>query len=225
MEGSFPLKFVKGFPAVVAGKTLIIADLHVGIEREFWRAGVRASGLSRRVGERVEEILGRTRPKRIVIVGDFKHNIPDFTQREAEEVRRIAEMIASQGELLIVKGNHDGDIEKILPWAPVYPGSGMEIEGIYVLHGHARPAEDALGAKLLVMGHLHPAVTLRHRFGRVQKKAFVVGEWKGIPIIVLPALSPLFVGMDVTVPENRIGPIGKDLDIKQILLLDGTPLG
>ncbi|NPA76857.1 MAG: phosphoesterase, partial [Candidatus Diapherotrites archaeon] len=100
---------VMGAPAAMAGKTLFIADLHVGIEREYWRAGVRVSGLSRRVRENVEQILDATNPKRIVVVGDLKHNIPDFTLREAEEVRTIAEIISSQGELIIAKGNHDGD--------------------------------------------------------------------------------------------------------------------
>ncbi len=212
-------------PAAMMGKTLIVADLHIGIEREYWRAGVRVSGLSRRVRERVEEVLDRTRPKRIVIAGDFKHNIPDFTQREAEEVRRIAEVVESQGELLIVKGNHDGDIERILPWVPVYPGSGVEVNGVYIIHGHARPSDEIFDAAAIVMGHIHPAVAFKHRFGRQVEKVFLMAKWKGIPALVLPALSPAITGVDVTRRENMIGPVAKDLAEINAFLLDGTYVG
>ncbi len=222
MEGSFPVKLIKGEPATIIGKTLVIADLHIGIEREYWRAGVRASGLSRKVGEAVERILERTKPKRIIVAGDFKHNIPDFTLREAEEVRRIAEVLSSQGELLVIKGNHDGDIEKIIPWVTVYPGSGTAIDGVYILHGHARPADDVFDAKVAVMGHIHPAIQLRHKFGGQMVKVFLLARWKGVPVVILPAFSPLITGMDVSRAENLIGPVAKDFETVDAFLLDGT---
>jgi len=187
-------------------KTLYIADLHIGIEREYWRAGVRVSGLSRKTRELLEKILDRTKPKRIIVAGDLKHNIPDFTQREAEDVQRIAELLKSQGELIIIKGNHDGDLEKILPNTPIYPGSGLEENGVYVLHGHARPAEDAKNAKMIVMGHIHPAVAC-------------------VPLLVLPAFSPIITGVDVSKQENMIGPIAKEFGRAEAFLLDGTYVG
>ncbi len=225
MEGSFPVTPVTGMPAAVRGKTLYIADLHIGIEREYWRAGVRVSGLSGKVRERVEQVLDITRPKRIIVAGDLKHNIPDFTQREAEEVRNVAELIQSQGELIIVKGNHDGDLERILQGVTIYPGSGLEENGIYVLHGHARPSEDAETAKMIVMGHVHPAIAFKHRFGVQMEKVFLFAEWRGVPVLVLPAFSPVITGMDVTNRDNFIGPVAKEFDGAEAFLLDGTYVG
>ncbi|MDN5358501.1 MAG: uncharacterized protein PWP76_344 [Candidatus Diapherotrites archaeon] len=222
MEGSFPLKLVKGYPAAVYRKTLIVADLHIGIEREFWRKGIRVSGLSRKTGELLEEVLDITKPKCTIVAGDLKHNIPDFTQREAEEVKRVTEFLASQGELLIIKGNHDGDLEKIIPWAHIAPGSGIKERDIYILHGHANPSMEIYEAKAAVMGHLHPAITLKHRFGVVKKKVFLTAEWQGIPVVVLPAFSPLIDGMDVTQAENLIGPVAKQFERADAYLMDGT---
>lgn len=225
MEGSFPVTPVIGAPAAMGKKTLYIADLHIGIEREYWRAGVRVSGLSRKTRELLEKILDRTKPKRIIVAGDLKHNIPDFTQREAEDVQRIAELLKSQGELIIVKGNHDGDLEKILPNTAIYPGSGLEENGVYVLHGHARPAEDAKNAKMIVMGHIHPAVAFRHKFGIQMEKVFLFAEWRSVPVLVLPAFSPIITGVDVSKQENMIGPIAKEFGRAEAFLLDGTYVG
>jgi len=222
VEGSFPVKLIRNEPAVLLGKTLIIADLHIGIEREYWRAGIRASGLSRRVRERVEDLLERVKPKRIIVAGDLKHNIPDFTAREAEEVKHIAEVLSSQGELLVVKGNHDGDIERIIPWITIYPGSGIMIDDVYILHGHARPSDDIFDAKAIVMGHIHPALRLEHKFGGQIEKVFLFARWNGIPVVVLPAFSPLITGVDVSRRENLIGPVAKEFESADAFLLDGT---
>ncbi len=225
MEGYVPVTPVIGMPAAIREKTLYIADLHLGIEREYWRAGIRISGLSRKTRELVEEVLELTRPKRIIVAGDLKHNIPDFTQREAEEVRNIAELLQAQGELIIVKGNHDGDLEKILPNVPIYPGSGLEEERIYVLHGHAKPTKDAERAKMILMGHIHPAVAFRHKFGVQMEKVFLFAKWRGVPVLVLPAFSPIITGVDVKTRENLIGPVAKEFSEAEAFLLDGTYVG
>jgi len=224
VEGSFPLRFVKGYPAVLRRKTLVIADLHLGIEREYWRAGVRASGLSARVVGELEGLLDAARPKKVIVAGDFKHNVPDYTQREAEDVRRVAEVLSSQGELIIVKGNHDGEIEKILVGAEVVSPGTVE-DGVYVTHGHAHPSPDALGARAIVTGHVHPALALRHRFGRVLKKVYLLGEWEGVPATVLPAFSPLITGTDVGSSGDLMGPVAKGMRCVKAFLLDGTYVG
>lgn len=199
-----------------------MADLHMGIEREYWRAGIRASGLSRKAGELLETVIKKTKPKKIIIAGDLKHNVPDFTTREAEEVRRVVEFLASQGELLIIKGNHDGDLEKIIPWANIVPGYGTLEGNVYILHGHARPSDEIFDAAAIVMGHIHPAIVLEHKFGRQVEKVFLTAKWRDIPVIVLPAFSPLITGMDVANTENLIGPTAKEFEQVDAFLLDGT---
>jgi len=170
-------------------------------------------------------VLEKVKPKRIVVVGDLKHNIPDFTRREALEVQGVAELMASQGELLIVKGNHDGDIEKIIPWATVLPAQGAVVDKILAIHGHARPGEIETRVRAVVMGHIHPAVAIRHRFGQNLEKAFLLAEWKGLPVLVLPAFSPAITGVDVKNVDNLIGPIAKEFSRTEAFLLDGTYVG
>ncbi len=229
------IKFVLNYPAIVVRRTLVIADLHVGIEREFWRAGVRVSGVSRKMETPLKELLEKVAPKKIIVLGDFKHNIPDFTRKEAEDVRALGELLASQGELIVVKGNHDGDIEGMLPFADILPASGFIERDVYFLHGHAWPKDEFLDAKLAIFAHIHPAYPIEHPFGRELRKVFVrgildlspLGEEKEMPFILLPAFSPLFEGTDITNPDNWIGVFGRNKMIKhfEAFLLDGTPVG
>lgn len=137
----------------------------------------------------------------------------------------MVELLGSQGELLIVKGNHDGDIEKIVGDVEIVGGQGVLERGMYVVHGHARPSEDIMEARAVVMGHVHPALAFRHRFGKVLEKVFLLCEWRGIPAVVLPAFSPLITGADVSVPENMIGPVARELENVEAFLLDGTYVG
>jgi len=240
VEGEFPLKPVRDFPAALAGKTLVLADLHIGIEREYWRMGIRVSGLSRKARELVERVLDVTNPKRIVIAGDLKHNIPDFTRKEAQEVQSIFSLLEGQGEVIIIKGNHDGDLEAILPRATIVPGSGIKIGRIFYFHGHAWPDPEIFEADIAVMGHIHPAITLKHAFWSYTDKCWVftklVGERlakryenaRDLPLVVLPAFSPIITGSNVLDESQWIGPIGENKVFEipfDVFLLDGTYVG
>ncbi len=240
MEGDIPLRPVTGYPAALAGKTLVLADLHMGIEREYWRAGIRVSGISRKTYELLNRLLDATNPKRIVVVGDLKHNVPDFTRREAEEVRRVYELMEGQGEVIIVKGNHDGDLEAILPQATIVPPKGIKLGGIFFFHGHAWPDPDVFSAKIAVMGHIHPAVTIGDAFWRYTDKCWVFTEIRAeriadkyasprnVPLVILPAFSPAITGANVLDVSQWIGPLGERRAFRtplRIFLLDGTYVG
>jgi len=240
VEGGLPLRPVRGYPAALAGRTLFLADLHIGIERDYWRMGVRVSGLSRKARELVERVLDVTNPRRIVVVGDLKHNVPDFTRREAQEVQAVFTLMEGQGEVIIVKGNHDGDLEAILPRATIVQGSGIRVGRIFCFHGHAWPDPDIFEAELAVMGHVHPAITLKHAFWSYTDKCWVftklrgealAGRYEGakdLPLVVVPAFSPIITGSNILDRDQWIGPIGENRAFEapfDVFLLDGTYVG
>ena len=52
-------------------------------------------------------------------------------------------------------------------------------------------------ADILIIGHEHPAISL-HEGEKIEKyKCFLVGEWKGQTLIVLPSFMPAIEGTDV----------------------------
>ncbi len=204
---------VNGWPALLIGRTLVVSDVHIGIEKELWSKGVRATDLSTRTMDYMESLLSEVRPKRIVINGDLRHNIPLFTKRERDDVLKFLELCETFGETLVVKGNHDGGIEEFAGRYVV--GIRYEEKGITITHGHA-----AVEGERFVVGHVHPAFRITHGFASELVKVWMVND----RVTVLPVFSPFLVGQDVKDPSNWKGPIVRREPYFHIVTLEGVHL-
>lgn len=207
------VRLVEGWPALLLKRTLVIADVHLGIEKDLWRQGVLVDGVSELAVKRFEELLKITRPRKIIINGDLRHNIPLFTRKESENVKKFVEVGETFGEVVVVKGNHDGDIEKIID--NVVKG-GLKIKDFYITHGHKNTSH-----RPAIIGHLHPAFPIDMKFKRESIKVWLISE----SVIVLPAFSPYITGNDVTNPENWLGPIARKEKSFEVFTLDGSYIG
>jgi len=200
--------------------TLLIADTHIGIEVDLARRGIRVvSQLDKLVRDVVEwgEELGA---KRLVVLGDVKHEYSPGGV-VSREVRRFVEEVGKRfDEVILVMGNHDGGLQEIVEGgAKVVSSRGFLVEAggrrILFLHGHAKPERDAIeAADVIVMGHHHPSATLRDEVGFVTRVPAIVklqvdkreicrklsyGECSGrLSIVILPAAHPLITGTDVS---------------------------
>lgn len=203
------IKILHGKPALIIGKTLVVSDLHIGIEKELWKEGIRVSGVSDRVIKELREILDTVRPKRIILNGDVKHNIPVFTEREKKQVKELVEISETYGKVIIVKGNHDGEIEKIVD---VEVAPFVKEKNFYITHGHMR-----FDRRPVIIGHVHPAFPIPFPFKKELTKVWLISE----DIIVLPAFSPFITGNNVEDRENLLGPVAKTADKYKVLTLDG----
>jgi len=112
-----------------------------------------------------------------------------------------------------VKGNHDGDIEKIIDNVVE---EGLRLGKFYITHGHR-----VVTHRPVIIGHVHPAYPLDMKFKRESVKVWLLSE----DIIVLPAFSPFIVGNDITNPENWLGPIARKERTFNVLSLSGDYLG
>jgi putative SbcD/Mre11-related phosphoesterase len=207
------LRLVEGWPALLLGRTLVISDVHLGIEKELWREGVRASNISDLALDRFRELLEITKPSKIIIDGDLKHNIPVFTRREAEKVKEFIELGESYGRVLVVKGNHDGGLENIIDNVV---GGVVREDKFYITHGHMN-----IPHRPVIIGHLHPAFPLETGFRKEPIKVWLMNE----EVLVLPAFSPFILGNDITRPENWLGPIARREKQFDVFSLEGHYLG
>ncbi len=207
------LRFVEGWPALLIGKTLVIADVHIGIEKELWKEGIYASGISDKTIEKFRELLEVTKPRKIIVNGDLKHNIPVFTKKEEEKVREFVEVGETYGRVVVVKGNHDGDLEKIIDNVV---GTVTREGGFYITHGHVR-----LSHRPVIIGHVHPAYPIDLHFKKEPVKVWLVNE----NVVVLPAFSPFIVGNDIANPENWLGPIARREERFHVFTLNGFYIG
>jgi len=148
-------------------KTLLIADPHIGWEMALQEKGIHVPSQTPKILNKLTAIITKYKPQRLVILGDVKytvisselgewHDIPDFFNQLQGYVDDIA----------IVRGNHDANLEPLLPKnIQLLPATGEVIGDIGVFHGHKWPSPGLLGCKTLVMGHLHPVVVFRDPAG------------------------------------------------------------
>jgi len=63
-------------------KILVIADLHIGIEKELREHGINAPSQTKAMTDQVVSLCKKYKPKKIILLGDIKHNIPSSTIQE-----------------------------------------------------------------------------------------------------------------------------------------------
>jgi metallophosphoesterase superfamily enzyme len=245
-------------PALIVRNTetaLVIADIHLGIEWDLYRSGI---NLPSRIKDRLDRVLGYLQtcsPDRIVLLGDVKHNVPQVSWQEKDEIPFFLETLAEHAHVDIFPGNHDGGIEFLFSGQKdikVHSARGAVLDGIGYFHGHTWPAPELLAASHVITAHNHPTVrftdnfgyfivepawirtrfnieTLKTRFGNLDfenKK-----DWADPEVFIMPAFNELCGGVpfNESTQEDLLGPVfssgGIELETAEVYLLDGTRLG
>jgi len=213
--------------------TLIIADLHVGYERELEDRGVNLPSQSDIMMREIYDMLESEDHERLVINGDLKHNIPSGSWQEYKEIpEMIDRWLEVVEEVYMIPGNHDGGIQSYLPReVRIKDSSGYVLEDIGILHGHANPSEEVLDCETIIIAHSHPTISLIDSLGRKDKMQcwikmeFEIDEYKG-EIILMPHFNHLMGGNSIN-ENGYLGPLLNNSTLKdqRLYLLDGTYLG
>jgi len=221
-------------------KLLVIADLHIGIESELRENGLQVPSQTHVMEQRLISILTTNTIQDIILLGDIKHNIPSSTIQERTDVNRFLNTIQTYGTLHVQPGNHDGNIDRLLPPAiKLYPSDGFVFEGIGFTHGHRKPNKEVMQCEQVIIGHTHPTVMLTDRLGyRTFEQCWLRSaplsdtlreKYQTSPtsqILVMPAFNPLCGGIAVN-RDPLLGPFRSlmDIDNAEVYLLDGSSLG
>jgi putative SbcD/Mre11-related phosphoesterase len=237
-----PIEPVPDKPVLMAEDSLVVADLHIGKEEELRQAGFTLPSQARKMAEDLVSMLEEVRLKRLVILGDLKHQFPKSTGTERRDVPRFFDLLeGTVSEVHLVMGNHDGNISYILPrWVSLHGAEGFRIDDVGYVHGHAWPAPEVMEARTLLMGHNHPTILFPDRLGfrnmeRCWVRAPFVGEdrrYSRLPeeLIVLPAFNEFSGGTTMNETGSRLlGPILNSglvgMREARVYLLDGLYLG
>ena len=173
-------------------RALVISDLHLGFEGALAEQGVSIPRFQRRVIlERLGAMLDRTKAETVIVAGDFKHEFSRNLTDEWIEVKQVLRFIQERATPVLVRGNHDNYLATILGDLRLTLHDRVDVAGHTIVHGH----EEVSTLHPIVMGHEHPAVKLRDELGAVVSvPAFLVTD----RLVVLPAFSPLALGVDVS---------------------------
>jgi putative SbcD/Mre11-related phosphoesterase len=170
MSGEALVEPVPGEPAAVAStgdeRVLCVADYHAGIEvgLRYERGVELASAADTRLA-RLERLLDRTAPDRLLVLGDLVHRIGRPDGDEVDELRTLVDRVTDRVSMTLVPGNHDGGVADAVPELEVADAAGLRLGPVGFLHGHTWPARDVLRAEVVCMGHEHPAVKLEDAVG------------------------------------------------------------
>ncbi len=148
-------------------KTLLIADLHIGWEIALQKKGIHVPSQTPKILNKLTAIITKYKPEQLVILGDVKYTVVSSELGEWQDVPDFFTKLQGYiGDIAIVRGNHDANIEPLLPEnIKLLPATGAVIGDVGVFHGHKWPSPALLKCKTLVMGHLHPVVVFRDPAG------------------------------------------------------------
>ncbi len=186
-------------------RLLAVSDLQLGHEAVLHSKGIDVP-LEQFpiIVENLESMISQTKAKRVLINGDVKHEFSKAIQQEWDEVLELLKFFQKKEiELTLVRGNHDNYIAKILRNQSLKLNDYYFEKGILFIHGHKPLKEygeipEIKQYKTLVIGHVHPAVSIRDEINVPHKyKCLLKGTYDGKELLVLPSLSPLAAGTDV----------------------------
>lgn len=209
------------YPAILLEKEglLVAADLHIGLEDESEEKGIHIPApilptiIKHVITPAIE--LGCSG---VILLGDVKHEFAKVTGAEWFGVKKLISKLRERNlKVEVVRGNHDNYIIKILKELDVpLHDPYLELSGIILTHGHKTLIEK--GGKIVIMGHEHPAITLKDDVGIKHKfKAFIDLQTSGGRYLVLPSVSPLAYGSEFNeVPADKmLSPILRTLDLSE----------
>lgn len=244
------IKFLKDYPALLISdeKILVIADLHIGLEYELYKSGITIHPQAEKFQKILDTLIEMTKAKTLIILGDIKHEVPGISYREKKEISKLFNHLIEKVQVICCKGNHDTYLREILPKeVKIYSSRGLRLGGYGFFHGHAWPSKDLMRCDYLFMGHTHPMIQLKDKFGyRIIepvwvkckiyqdkiKKRYMVKKTGKLEMIIIPAFNSLLGGTPINAREmddELLGPLLKnifiDTDNAELYLLDGTYLG
>ncbi|MBP2029659.1 metallophosphoesterase superfamily enzyme [Methanohalophilus levihalophilus] len=245
-------------PALIVegeSKALVIADIHIGIEWDLYSSGFLVPSRLEERMKRIEEYIQQTQPDRIILLGDIKHNVPQISWQERDEIPYFLGKLAGHAPVDLFPGNHDGNMELLLPDegdVTLHPSRGDVIEDVGYFHGHTWPSPVVASAPLIITAHNHPTVRLTDSLGyaateqawlRTHLLTDVIAEhyskvgisMENSPtkpeVIVVPAFNEICGGVPFNEAgmDELLGPAFSsgaiDVDNAQVYLLDGMQLG
>jgi len=241
-------KFVTGMPALAAAGRLVISDLHLGLEYDYRKGGIKFPSQTGKLQAMIFEALEKSGCRKITVIGDIKHKVPGTSFQEIKEIPEFFTKLLEMADIEIVPGNHDSGIAGMLPEnVKVYPSGGFVSRGFYFGHGHTWPPEKAFSTRFMIIGHRHPAVEFRDSLGyRFTERVWVKGilerktlerRYKNLPerlpqVLVVPVFNPMVGGAAFNAgisgnDRDKIGPLlnAVDEEASELFLLDGTYMG
>ena len=182
---------------------LVIADIHIGYEEALNKQGILVPRLQfEEMVERINNIFDSLKDKKIkqiIVNGDLKHEFGTISEQEWRNTLKFLDLLAKHcNEIILIKGNHDTIL------GPIARKRNVKVLGYYIVgntliaHGNKIPDKSILkNIRNIIIGHEHPAISLKEGPRMEQYKCFLKGKYKGKDLIVQPSFNSIIEGIDI----------------------------
>lgn len=171
-----------------AERMLIVADMHLEKGSALAKRGSMLPPYDTAATlARLNRLVARHRPRRLVALGDSFHDVGAGERMEAGTMAALV-ALSSGLDVVWIAGNHDPEIPVALPGERL---GELSIGGLVLRHeprAGAQPGE--------IAGHLHPAAKVVSERGRVRRPAFVSDGSR----MVMPAFGSYAGGLNCREP-------------------------
>ncbi|WP_459201010.1 metallophosphoesterase [Methanococcus sp. CF] len=180
-------------------KTLILADVHVGLEEFIRRTGVLFPlNEKKELLERIKKLIVEFKPEKLVFLGDFLHHFQKVPYKVYETVKELNSLLKNH-DVIVIRGNHDIMLEYILKENTDFKILSYLLEDkILMVHGDKTFDVDS-EFNLLIMGHEHPVLEInKQRF-----PSYLEIVQNDFEILVAPAFSNIASGVKINELESN----------------------
>ncbi len=174
-------------------RTLLVADLHLGYGWAQRRRGELGPLADAAAKEKLLPVIAELDPLVLVFLGDLVH-APRPCQPEREWIENLLAEIAARSQIIAVRGNHDRAFAREFGHLKLTTAETWSAPGLLALHGDRLAQTPIPENTTLIMGHLHPSLSLRDASGANQKIPLFLATPH---CVVLPAFSPFARGFNV----------------------------
>jgi len=189
---------------------LVLADMHIGYEEALNKQGVLIPRFQfKEIIQRLEKMFRSKRFSKIIINGDIKHEFGTISEQEWRHTLRLLDFLNGYcDEVVLVKGNHDTILGPIADKRNVKVLDHLVIGDKLVIHGDKIFSKEFKGIKTVIIGHEHPAVSIKDGPRVELFKCFLKGKWKRKNLVVMPSFNLVTEGTDV-MKERLLSPFLK----------------
>lgn len=234
-------RIIQSHPALMLEDTmryLVVTDLHIGFENTLAVNDIyiEPTTIVQETLDELRSIIKSEKPDSLILLGDIKSGIDSISKMEWQAIPLFFE-ISKEIDTILIPGNHDGNIQKLLPEnVRVSSSSGIVIEDTLLTHGHTMPSENLSHVSKIIMGHVHPvffsegSVLDGQRVWislKTEKRNIFPSLQGEIEIIIVPTFNKYFYASHKRYKKS-ISPIIeriKESHSAKIVTLDGSIIG